>query len=180
MNSCYFSLVLSQCLEPSRSFAIVNQLSYSDFSLHKTWGLKEILFNGSKPLTKEFTCRWSLPLYSRKNLPWIQHAPRFVCPGQSNQPKEIPWFLLHRLLGSWSSGPQAANRRHRKGKLWLPLRWLIDSRGQDQQPVTWVLSKNQLEEEATERAGTVRFYSRVQGPSCLSPLSQKAEAGTGL
>uniref|UniRef100_A0A452TFB3 2-amino-3-carboxymuconate-6-semialdehyde decarboxylase n=1 Tax=Ursus maritimus TaxID=29073 RepID=A0A452TFB3_URSMA len=23
-----------------------------------------------------------------------------VCPGQPNQPKEVPWFLLHRLLGS--------------------------------------------------------------------------------
>lgn len=180
MNSCCFSLVISQHLEPSRSFATVNQLGYSNFSLPTTWELKGILFNGSKPLSKEFTCRWSLPLYNRKNLPWIQHAPRSVCPGQSNQPKEIPWFLLHRLLGSWSSGPQAVNRRHRKGKPGLPFGRFIESRVQDQQPVTWILSKNRVEEKATERTGTMRFYNQVQGLCCLSSLSHRAETGIGL
>lgn len=112
-----------------------------------------------------FSCRWSLPLYSGKNLPWIQCAPRSVCPGQSNQPKEVPGFLLHRLLGSWSPGPQAVNRCHRKGKLGLPFGWLTKRRVQDQQPITWYLSKKKgrgMEEKATEeRTGTVKFGIRL-------------------
>lgn len=116
---------------------------------------------GTSPSLTGFTCRWCLPFHSRKNFPWIQHAPRSVCPGQSNKPKEIPWFLLHRLLGSRSSGTQAVNRCHRKGKLGLPCGWLKGSKVQDQQPVTWPLSKKRMEEKALEeRRETVRFRIR--------------------
>ena len=108
-----------------------------------------------------FTCRWFLPLQSRKNLPWIQHAPRSVCPGQSNQPKEIRWLLLHGLLGSWSSGPQATNRCHRKGKPGLPFGWLTGSRVQDPQPVARSLFEKGMGEKALEgKRGALRFGIR--------------------
>lgn len=112
-----------------------------------------------------FTYRWFLPLHCGKNFPWIQHAPRSVCPGQPNQPKEIPWILLYRLLGSWSSGPQAVNRCHRKGKSELSFGWLMGGRVQDQQPVTWPLSKKGMEEKALEEMSrTLRFGIRFACP----------------